>query len=78
MIQSFFDDTTLAMTKGVIGLLLLLLCISSALGIIIKTVDLEEIYSGPEGVPLPGWDSPVDPNTFERYQSVAEVRSPGT
>jgi len=60
------------MRRGASALLILLLCMSTTYGIFIRTVGLQEIYSGPNGVPLPGWDTVVDPYTYTKYSSVAE------
>ena len=38
-----------------------------------STADYEEIYSGPGGVPRPGWDSMVKPTLYSNYYSVAMV-----
>jgi len=38
----------------------------------ISTSDLEEVYSGPGGVPSPGWDSLIKPKTYSNYVSVAQ------
>ena len=42
-------------------------------GIHISTPDYETIYSGPGGVPSPGWDTVVNPFLYTSHQSVAQV-----
>lgn len=39
----------------------------------ISTPGYEVIYSGPGGVPTPGWDTLVDPVFYSNYLSVAQV-----
>lgn len=52
--------------------IVLFVFIVSVQSIHISTPDFETIYSGPGGVPTPGWDTLVDPVLYTNHMSVAQ------
>lgn len=62
-----------SMRLALLVLSVLVCALPLARAIHISTSDLDEVYSGPGGVPSIGWDSPDRPNSFSSYLSVAQV-----